>query len=73
MKWDKEFAKKGTRRTSEKALMTYALLLGGIGIYYGMYKFRHKTKHTKFVIGVPVCIILNIICSYYIITYIISH
>ncbi len=71
MKWDKDFARNGTRRISENTLMTYALFLGGIGIYCGMYKFRHKTKHTKFVIGVPICIILNVICSYYIITYII--
>jgi len=41
---------------------------GAIGVYAGMYKFRHKTKHFKFVIFIPVLIVLNIITIYYIIT-----
>ncbi|MNI60904.1 hypothetical protein D3C73_1161450 [compost metagenome] len=49
--------------------MTYALLLGSVGIYTGMYKFRHKTKHLKFTIGVPIMFILNCVTLYYIITY----
>ena len=64
---DKRKAIKGTYRISEKALFISALLLGGIGSYIGMYKFRHKTKHTLFTVGIPVVIVINVFCIYYII------
>ncbi len=63
---DKQKAKKNKWRIPEKALFIIALLLGGIGIYLGMYKFRHKTRHLIFTVGVPICIILNILSVYYI-------
>ena len=65
---DKNKAKKGSYRISEKAIFITALILGGIGVYAGMYKFRHKTKHLSFTVGIPVCIVLNIISIYYILT-----
>lgn len=66
MKIDKSKAKNGKYRISEKAIFIIALLLGGIGIYIGMYKFRHKTKHLSFTVGIPVCILINIFTIYYI-------
>ena len=27
----------------------------------GMYTFRHKTKHRKFTIGVPILLVINIL------------
>ncbi len=71
MKSDKEFAIKKQRRISEKTLFTYSILLGATGTYIGMYKFRHKTKHLKFTIGIPVCIIINLISIFYIVKFII--
>ena len=64
---DKEKSKKGKYRISEKTFFIVALLLGGIGVYIGMYKFRHKTKHLSFSIGIPICIIINVITIYYIV------
>lgn len=66
MKFDKQFAIKNQRRISEKTLFTYSIILGATGTYIGMYKFRHKTKHIKFTVGIPICIILNMICIFYI-------
>ncbi|MBR1884368.1 MAG: DUF1294 domain-containing protein [Clostridia bacterium] len=66
MHLDKELAKKQKRRISEKTLFTLALLFGSIGSITGMYKFRHKTKHMSFVIGMPVILVFNIICIYFI-------
>lgn len=66
MYFDKQKAKKGKYRISEKALFVAAFLLGGIGAYIGMYKFRHKTKHNLFTIGMPIMIVLNIFTIYYI-------
>lgn len=69
MWYDKTQAQNYRWRISEKSLFVLACLLGGIGIYAGMYCFRHKTKHTKFVIGIPMLIVLNIISVYYIIQF----
>ena len=65
---DKNKAKRGQLRISEKSLFVIALLLGGLGIYIGMYKFRHKTKHLTFTVGIPFCIIINIFSIYYILS-----
>jgi len=65
---DKQKAKKGKYRISEKALFVVSLLLGGIGTYIGMYRFRHKTKHKLFTIGIPIMIVLNILTVYYILS-----
>ena len=63
---DKIKAKNGDYRISEKSIFILSLLLGGIGVYIGMYKFRHKTKHLSFTIGIPICILINIFSVYYI-------
>ena len=65
---DKNKAKKGSYRISEKTIFIIALLLGAIGVYIGMYKFRHKTKHLSFTVGIPVCIVINILTVYYLIS-----
>lgn len=56
---DKRKALKNRWRISEKMLLTCAFAMGGIGSGLGMYIFRHKTKHMKFIIGVPASIIFN--------------
>ena len=65
---DKNKAKKGDYRISEKAIFIISLIFGAIGVYLGMYKFRHKTKHLSFTIGIPICIIINIVAIYYILS-----
>lgn len=57
---DKRKARRGARRISEKTLLLAAAFMGGPGAILGMYTFRHKTKHPKFVIGVPLLLIMNI-------------
>lgn len=59
MKTDKYKAIKGKRRISEKTLFISAFMFGGVGIFTGMYAFRHKTKHWSFKIIIPLAIILN--------------
>ena len=46
---------------SERCLMLLAAFGGSIGMWGGMYFFRHKTKHPKFYIGVPAILIIQII------------
>ena len=57
---DKHKAKRNSRRISEKTLILSAVFMGGTGALLGMQIFRHKTKHMKFKIGVPLLLILNI-------------
>ena len=55
---DKHYAKTKRRRISERMLLTSAFLFGSIGMLRGMMVFRHKTKHWKFIVPVPIfCII----------------
>ena len=57
---DKRAAQKSAWRIPEAVLMNTALFGGCFGIYAGMILFRHKTKHPKFSIGVPLIIVLYI-------------
>ena len=58
---DKRNAIENKWRVSEKAFLTAALAGGAVGIYFGMYTFRHKTKKNLFRIGMPVIIIIQIL------------
>ena len=51
---DKGRAKRGAWRISEKTLLCAAALFGAPGAMAGMYTFRHKTKHIRFRVGLPV-------------------
>ena len=57
---DKLYAKKNMWRIPERTLLGVAAIGGSIGVWVGMYAVRHKTKHLKFVIGVPAILILQI-------------
>ena len=50
---DKYKAKKNLWRIPEATLMTSAALGGSIGALLGMYTVRHKTRHPKFTVGIP--------------------
>jgi uncharacterized membrane protein YsdA (DUF1294 family) len=58
---DKAKAKKKKWRIPEKTLMTVAAIGGSVGSLLGMYAVRHKTKHPKFTIGIPLILALQII------------
>ena len=60
MTMDKYKAKKNLWRIPESTLMTVALIGGSIGSLIGMYTVRHKTKHLKFTVGIPVILVLQI-------------
>lgn len=54
MKRDKEYARAEKRRIKESTLLIVAAFGGAMGMYYAMYKYKHKTLHKKFTILVPV-------------------
>lgn len=67
---DKKAAQNHRWRTPEATLMILGLLGGAEAMYITMKKIRHKTKHSKFMIGLPLEIILHIalIIAYIILT-----
>ena len=58
---DKLRAKKRAFRIPEATLFAIAIIGGSIGCIIGMYTFRHKTQHWRFVYGLPLILILQII------------
>lgn len=57
---DKRRAVKHKWRISEATLLTVSAAGGAVGMLVAMKLFRHKTKHKKFTITVPLFIILHI-------------
>lgn len=53
----------GGRRIPEKTLLGFTLIGGSIGALVGMHGFRHKTRHLKFRICVPLFLILHVACA----------
>lgn len=62
---DKWKAKHGQWRIPESTLLTLAAIGGSIGAWVGMKVWHHKTMHKKFVIGVPVILILQVLLAAY--------
>lgn len=56
---DKYKARKKLWRIPEATLMGVAALGGCIGCLLGMYTVRHKTKHPKFTLGIPLILALQ--------------
>ena len=60
---DKYKAKRNLWRIPESTLIGIALIGGSIGAIAGMKLFRHKTKHAKFYIGLPVILAIQIVAA----------
>lgn len=60
MTLDKLLAKKKAWRIPERTLLTLAVIGGSIGVLAAMYAVRHKTRHAKFFLGVPVILAAQI-------------
>ena len=62
---DKWKAQRGKWRIPEETLIWLAVVGGSIGALIGMYLFRHKTKHRKFTLGIPVIILAQAVIVYF--------
>ena len=59
--YDKFAAKHNPRhRTRERTLLLLSALGGSVAMYATMQLIRHKTKHAKFMVGIPVIFILQV-------------
>ena len=61
---DKRMSIKKLWRIPESTLLLMAVIGGSIGVFAGMYLFRHKTRHVKFTLGIPSILILQILFLY---------
>ena len=59
--YDKLFSKLNNVnfRVPEKSLFLLSALGGSVAMFLCMLIFRHKTKHAKFMLGIPVIILLQ--------------
>lgn len=57
---DKKRAKNGKWRIPEKTLFIVSILGGSAAMLISMKHYRHKTKHKRFMIGIPCIIVLQL-------------
>ena len=60
---DKYKAKKKLWRIPEATDRGVAAMGGSIGSLIGMYTVRHKTKHLKFTIGIPLILAVQVVLA----------
>jgi uncharacterized membrane protein YsdA (DUF1294 family) len=51
--------KNGAERISEGLLFFMAAAFGSVGVYAGMFAFRHKTRKWYFILGIPLLMVQN--------------
>ncbi|MGN0636263.1 MAG: DUF1294 domain-containing protein [Acutalibacteraceae bacterium] len=59
---DKRNAKVHRRRVPEKTLLLLAVLGGSAAMYGAMRLIRHKTRHKKFMLGIPCIFLVQAAC-----------
>ena len=59
--YDKLAAKRDAWRIPEKTLLLLAVAGGAVAEYFVMLAIRHKTKHNKFMVGLPAILILQLV------------
>ena len=57
--YDKFASKREMQRISEKTLMLVSIFGGAAAMYITMCIIRHKTKHNKFMVGLPLIILVQ--------------
>lgn len=67
MRSDKRRAQKKQWRIPEATLMLSAILGGSVGALAGMYLFRHKTRHIKFTLGIPLILLIQLLAAAFLI------
>lgn len=63
--------KRGAERISEGTLFFLATCFGSLGVYLGMFAFRHKNRQWHFILGIPLLFLENV-CALYAL-YLVMH
>lgn len=62
--YDKICAVKRRWRVKESTLLLLSFLGGSIGMYITMLLIRHKTRHLKFMLGIPIILIFQLVIAF---------
>lgn len=62
---DKIYSIEGHKRIRISILLFLSFIGGSVGALLAMYIFRHKTKQDYFTVGVPLIIIMQLFCIFY--------
>ncbi|MHA1881853.1 MAG: DUF1294 domain-containing protein [Candidatus Thorarchaeota archaeon] len=68
MWWDKRKAVKQDWRVSEVTLFILGFIGGAIGIFSGMYRFRHKTQKRSFQVFAVLGLVISLIIYWLVFT-----
>lgn len=61
---DKQKARKNRWRIPERTLLGVCAIGGSLGGLLGMYLLRHKTLHKRFSVGIPLMLVVHVVCLY---------
>jgi uncharacterized membrane protein YsdA (DUF1294 family) len=56
--------KEESERVSEGLLFFLATVFGSVGVFFGMFTFRHKTRKWYFLLGIPLLFLENMALLY---------
>ncbi len=59
--WDKRKARRGEWRIRESTLLFLAAIGGSLGMYLSMRLIHHKTRHLKFMLGIPILFFVQLL------------
>lgn len=63
---DKKKAIKRKWRIKESTLFSLSFIGGSLGVLLGIYSFKHKTKHVKFTLGIPLILLVQVLLFFFI-------
>lgn len=63
---DKYFAIHRKWRVRESTLLILSALGGSVAMYITMQLIRHKTRHIKFMLGIPIIFIIQLIILFFV-------
>ena len=66
---DKKKAQKGKWRIRESTLFLVAAFGGALSMYLTMKAIRHKTRHRRFMTGLPVIFVIHLFCIFFATTF----
>jgi len=72
MSLDKNRSHGARARISEGTIFFWAICLGSLGVYLGMFAFRHKTRKIYFTLGIPLLILQNFTLLFFLV-YVYEH
>lgn len=62
--YDKRCAVKKRWRVKESTLLLLSFFGGSVGMYITMLLIRHKTRHLKFMLGIPIVLIFQLVTAF---------